>query len=218
VVITLSRQLGAAGEAIAARVAVELGLTLVDRAYVHGAALAAGIPDELLRRLMYEGHRTVAGEILDNLGAPRQTRASIASPLLGVFAPIVPTNTANLDDAAKAVTAVIREIATHDDVLILGQGGQALLQDYSPACHVLVVAPADVRVARVAERTGVKLTEARRTVRASDEARREYLSRYHNTRWLDPLLYHLVINTGLTTPEAAASLVVHAARAVVASL
>jgi cytidylate kinase len=79
---------------------------------------------------------------------------------------------------------------------------------------VQVVAPLDLRIARVVEREGISVAAARRLVRDGDQARSDYLARYHNVRWLDPLLYHLVINTGQTSIEAAVSLIVHAAQAI----
>ena len=219
-IVTLSRQLGSEGESIAERVAATLGLELVDRDFVHTAALAAGIDDSLLRRLMYEGQRTVASEILESLGTPRSLTASAvsaSSPLLGVFAPMASPTATNLEDAAKAVGEVIKKIAARGNVLILGQGGQALLEGEPHACHVLVMAPVEVRVARVARQEGLTLAQARRSVRASDQARGEYLARYHSSRWIDPLLYHLVVNTGITPPEGAVSLIVEAAKVVAAT-
>jgi cytidylate kinase len=217
VIVTLSRQLGSEGESIAVRVAAALGLELVDRDFVHTAALAAGIDDDLLHRLMYEGQRTVANEILQSLGTPRSPTASAASassPLLGVFAPMASAEATNLEEAAGAVGQVIKKIAARDNVLILGQGGRDLLQGERHACHVLVLAPVEMRVARIARSEGLTLTEARRRVRVSDHARADYLARYYNSRWIDPLLYHLVVNTGVTPPESAASLIVEAAKIV----
>ena len=60
-IVTLSRQLGSGGDVIAARVATALGLTLVDREYVYRAALAAGVPGNLLQKLMYEGQQQPGG-------------------------------------------------------------------------------------------------------------------------------------------------------------
>ncbi len=214
-IVTLSRQLGSEGELIAQRVASALGLEVVDRDFVHTAALAAGIDDDLLHQLMYEGQRTVASEILQSLRTPRSPSASAvsaSSPLLGVFAPMASAAATNLEDAAQAVGQVIKKIAARDNVLILGQGGRALLQGERHVCHVLVLAPFEVRVARVAKSEKLTLAQARRTVRVSDQARSEYLARYHNSRWIDPLLYHLVINTGVTPFEGAASLIVEAAK------
>ncbi len=219
-IVTLSRQLGSEGESIANGVAARLGLELVDRDFVHTAALAAGIDDTLLHRLMYEGQRTVASEILESLGTPRSLTASAisaSSPLLGVFAPMASPTTTNLEDAAKAVGEVIKKIAARGNVLVLGQGGQALLEREPHACHVLVLAPVEVRAVRVAQKEGLTLAQARRRVRVSDQARGEYLARYHSSHWIDPLLYHLVVNTGITPLEGAVSLIVEAAKVVSAT-
>ncbi|MGQ9491066.1 MAG: cytidylate kinase-like family protein [Anaerolineae bacterium] len=220
-IITLSRQLGSEGDTIAARVATALGLTLIDRERVHERALAAGVPAELLQRLMYEGKRSLAAEIMDTFSGPaaqREPSVPSASPLLSVFAPLLPPAAMSLEEAVRMVGLVIKDLASHDNVLILGQGGQCWLRGYPAACHVQIVAPLDVRVARVAAREHLSLAAARRRVRASDQARAEYLLRFHEVRWLDPLLYHLVINTGQTSVEAAVSLVVHAAHAVAQNL
>jgi cytidylate kinase len=217
-IITLSRQLGSQGDTIAARVAAALGLTLVDRESVYKMSLAAGVPDELLRRLMYEGQRSLAAEIMDSfsggLGARAESQASTTSPLLGVFAPLLPPAAISLEEAIRSVGLVIKEAASHGNVLVLGQSAQCWLRGYSGACHVQIVAPFDLRVGRVAEREGVSLTAARRRVHTSDQARADHALRFHEVRWLDPTLYHLVINTGQTTVEAAVSLIVHAAHTV----
>lgn len=214
--VTLSRQLGSGGDAIAARVVAALGLTLIDRESVHPAALAAGVPADLLRKLMYEGQRSLAAELMDSwsnspAGATRAAAPS-PNPLLGIFAPMLSPAAVSLDEAAQTVGLVIKDLANRGNVLVLGQGGQMWLRSYAGACHVQVVAPLGVRIARVAEREKISLPAARRLVRGSDLARSDYLARHHNVRWQDPLLYHLIINTGQTPIDAAVSLIVHAAQ------
>jgi cytidylate kinase len=117
-----------------------------------------------------------------------------------------------LEEAVQTIGLVIKDAASRGHVLVLGQGGQVWLRDYQGACHVKIMAPYDLRVARVAEQERISPTEARRRVRASDVARDDYLAKYHGVNWLDPLLYHLVINTGEVSIEAAVSLIVHAAQ------
>lgn len=217
-IITLSRQLGSDGDVIAARVAAALGLTLVDREHVYKATLAAGVPSNLLQKLMYEGQRSLAAEIMDSLGgrpgevttAPKQA----PPPLLGIFAPMLPPAAVSQDEAAQLVGLVIKDIASRGNLLILGQGAQVWLRGYAGACHVQVVAPLELRIARVAEREGLSTAIARRQTLSCDRARADYLARYHNARWLDPLLYHLVINTGATPVAVAVSLIVNAAQAI----
>lgn len=216
-IITLSRQLGSGGDAIAARVAAALGLKLVDREYVHQAALAAGVPEELLRKLMYEGQRSMAADLLDSLsgsGMLRDVPTQAPTPLLGIFAPMLPAMPLSLEEAAAIVGLVIKDIASQGNMLLLGQGGQSVLRGYEGACHIQVIAPFELRTARIAELEHITLAAARRKVRANDSARAEYVARFHGVNWNDPLLYHLVINTGQTPPDAAVSLIVHAAQVV----
>jgi cytidylate kinase len=214
-IVTISRQMGSEGDAIAARVSAALNLELVDRAYVRVAAREAGVAEALLQRLMYEGQRSVAAEILESLGAPRtqsHVSAQSASPLLNVFAPMLPPVAMTLEEAARGVGLVIKHVASRGNLLVLGQAGQVLLHGYPGACHVQVIAPLAVRSERIARRENVALTIARRRIRASDDARATYLARYYDVRWQDPLLYHLVINTGRTSIEGAVSLIAHAAQ------
>ncbi len=216
-ILTVSRQLGSDGETVARSVAESLGLAVVNRDTIREAALKAGVPPELLQRLMYSGQRTVAGEIIQGLGSPTPgfAAASAANPLLSLFAPsTTSTDIISLEEAVRAIGGIIRGIAARDNVMIMGQGGQALLAGQPGACHVLFVAPLEKRIANVAQWHNVSASEARRRVRGMDESRRDYLARYYNVRWLDPLLYHLVINTGLIAAGDAAALVIQAARGV----
>lgn len=213
-IVTLSRQLGSGGDAIAARVVAALGLTLIDRGTVYQASLAAGVPADLLQKLMYEGQRSLASELINSWGnlsdGARRATTPSPNPLVGIFAPLLPPAAVSPEEAAQAVGLVIKDLASRGNVLVLGQGGQMWLRGYAGACHVQVVAPLELRIARVAEREKVTPPIARRLVRGSDLARSEYVARYHNVRWQDPLLYHLVVNTGQTPVDAAVSLIVHA--------
>jgi cytidylate kinase len=62
-----------------------------------------------------------------------------------------------------------------------------------------------------AERLGKRAAENR--VKADDRARADYLRRYHGVNWLDPTLYHLVVNTGCLSVEAAVELIIMAHKA-----
>jgi cytidylate kinase len=58
----------------------------------------------------------------------------------------------------------------------------------------------------------VSLRTGRQRVKTSDRARDDYLARFYNANWLDPLLYHIVINTGQTPVDVAVALIVEATR------
>ena len=200
-IITLSRQLGSEGDAIAARVVSTLGLTLVDREYVYRAALAAGVPDSLLQQMMYEGQRSLAAEIMDSLAGRRgrmKARSKQAPPpLLGVFAPLMPPASLQPGGCRPGSRAVDQaKLPIKETCLSWGRAAKHCCAAYAGAFHVQVVAPLDLRVSRLVQWEKLTPAEARRRVRSNDQARADYLARYHDIRWLDPLLYDLVINTG----------------------
>ena len=53
---------------------------------------------------------------------------------------------------------------------------------------------------------------AEKSAHDSDSARESYASRFYQSRWSDPTLFHLTINTGLIGRKQACSLISMAAR------
>jgi cytidylate kinase len=107
---------------------------------------------------------------------------------------------------------VIRNLAQEGKVVLVGRGGQVLLQDMPQALHVQIVAPFPSRVATLVEREGIEEGEAAAKLRASDKARKDYLWRYHRVDWLDPTLYDLVINTAKVPCSLVVDLIVNTYR------
>lgn len=228
-VITLSRQMGSRGEEIAGRVAVALGLRLVDAETINQAAQTAGVPQMALAELQREGERSLANRVLKTLqampslspvgeqGAAYSGLSGLAIPFTGIFSPLVPPLSASLDSYVRMVDLVIRGLAREGNVLIVGRGGQVLLQGHPGALHVQIVAPFGQRVAVIMDRQGVKKRAAQNQVRASDRARFDYVRRYHDADWLDSTLYHLTINTGRVSLDTAVNLIITAQRALTGS-
>jgi len=222
-VITLSRELGSGGDRIATLVAERLGLGLVDRERLHRAALAAGVSEAALIELEYSAEQTLVAQILKSLRSvpptPIEERERMAfvppltSPLAGIFSPVLPPAGIAIAELVKMLNQVIEERAKEGNVLFLGQGTQVLLREHPGALHVRIVAPLECRIAKIQEREGLDKAEALRKIRASDRARAEYVRRFHNARWDDPGLYHLVINTGFVPTSAAVELIVTASQA-----
>ena len=115
--------------------------------------------------------------------------------------------TAAVESYNRAVRDVMEELAAGDNVVIVGRAGQVILRGRPGVLHVRIVAPEQVRAARVARRQGVSLGAALAQVQASDRNRRDYLKRFHHCRWDDPDLYDLIINTARITVAAAADII-----------
>ena len=111
------------------------------------------------------------------------------------------------DCVAAAAREVLLEAAQHPPVIIVGHGGNCLFRGRSDVLRVRVVAPFDLRVQRVARRTGAPPQRAASEVRRRDADRQQYLQRYYKSDMNDPCGYDLQINTGTVSLEAAARMV-----------
>jgi cytidylate kinase len=108
------------------------------------------------------------------------------------------------------IKGTIRGAYNHGNVVIVGRGGQAVLQEMPDVLHVRIEAPPDVRAQRIQEQENVSAKAAQDTVSERDRGAEAYLKRFYDVDWSDSSLYHLVINTGKWDTEAAAHLVVNA--------
>jgi cytidylate kinase len=181
-IITLSRELGSRGDDIAVSVAEKLNLRLVGRDLLNQAARQAGVPEVALAEI-------------DELG------------LLGVK----PSREA-LQRYRVTVEGVMRGLADAGNVMLVGRGSQIVLAGRSGVLHVRIIAPRAVRVQCVQERCHVSAEAAAARIDASDRARAGYLRRSFDSRWDDPDLYDLILNTARLTVESAVDLLCLAAQ------
>lgn len=224
-IVTLSRQLGSGGDRIAAQVAEALNLRVIDKTTIYHAAYEAGVPKMALQEMGYEGRRSLAERILDMVKAtpamtvgPGVVHPRTATPIPvsfgSVLSPTMTPMSMAMEEYVRIVNMVVRDLAREGNVLIVGQGGQVLLRDEPGALHVQIVASLDQRVERVMTREGLGRQAAVRRVRDSDQARTDYLRRYHGINWLDPHLYDLTLNTDRISMESAVELIVRASQVV----
>ncbi|MBN1400751.1 MAG: cytidylate kinase-like family protein, partial [Anaerolineae bacterium] len=100
------------------------------------------------------------------------------------------------DRAIDLVRATVLAAYDRGDVLIIGRGSQAILEDKPDVLHVRVVAPFEDRIARLQASESISAAQARRFITDSDRATQEYLHTFHHVDVDDPTLYHMVLNTG----------------------
>jgi hypothetical protein len=212
--ITISREYGSRGASIGALVAERLHWRYVDDDLIFLVAYRAGIPAESVRAYdqeVFSRLRTLARDCLALLEAP-------GPPILGQTAGRpdeieMPLELRRFYSSRylRLVQQVILALAASGRVVIMGRGAQVLLHASPRILHVRTVAPRPVRVARVAEDAALDAREAARRIRRRDHAVARYLRHFYGVDWQDPLLYHLILNTGALTEEEAARLVLQAA-------
>jgi cytidylate kinase len=189
-VVTVAREYGSGGAAVATRLAARLGWQLLDRALIERIAEEAHIDPALARKfdehvdpwvkrighaLWYGGFEAVA--VVDENDVVNADRLAILGGRL-------------IEEAAKAGRCVI-----------VGRGGQCLLRDRPDVFHVFVYAPREERLRRLRARLG--------PAEETDRERASYVRRHFGENWLDPRLYHLMVNAVLGE-EAAVSAILTA--------
>jgi cytidylate kinase len=100
------------------------------------------------------------------------------------------------DRAVDLVRAAVTAAYERGNVLIIGRGSQAVLEDKPDVLHLRVVAPFEDRIERIRARESLSPAQARRLITDSDRATEEYLGTFYHIDVDDPSLYHMVLNTG----------------------
>lgn len=212
-IITISRQYGSGGDEIAARVCELLGYRMFDKHLISQAAADAGLSEQEMLDFSEDSHKIRS--FLDRLlgrepvvARMRIWKESETGEKIAEESQV--SETVALDLVQKA----IRTACKQGNLVIVGRGGQALLRDCPGTLHVRIEAPLEERIQRLKG----QLKEARQEYRADIESRRatqdiiqahddasaDYVARFYQADWNDPMLYHIVINTGRMSVEQAA--------------
>jgi cytidylate kinase len=203
--ITISREYGAGGSEVAARVARALGWRVVDNELVERVAARAGLAPEDVAQLE-ERVSTFIERLARTLVAA--TPELVVPPEAGGTA-----SSLSEDDLVRVTELVVEEVAAEGKVVLVGRAAPAVLARERDAIHVKVVAPREWRIRAAAERLGVPPAEAATVTNDTDKMRARYHRQHYQRDWNDPANYHLVLNTAALGLDGAADVVVGRARA-----
>jgi cytidylate kinase len=203
--ITISRQYGAGGSEVAARVARALGWRVVDNELVERVAARAGLtPEDVAQR--EERVSTFIERLARTVVAA--TPELVVPPEAGGTAPSL-----SEPDLVRLTERVVEEAASEGRVVLVGRAAPAVLARERDAIHVKVVAPRDWRVRVIMERLAVTAEDAAARVHETDRNRARYHREHYHRDWADPANYHLVLNTAALGLDGAAEVVVRRAEA-----
>jgi cytidylate kinase len=107
-------------------------------------------------------------------------------------------------------TETVLKLAGLGNVILIGRGSTVITAHLPHVFHVRLVAPLENRIRHACKfYSDFNKTEAaaRQFCLNEDLGRERYLKKYFNTDINDPLLYHMIINTGLVGYEEAARLI-----------
>jgi cytidylate kinase len=220
-VITISRQIGSGGDEIVNRLCQVLGYQQFDKRLIIQAAAESGLSEQEASAIRFddftdENHKvtTFLDRLFNRNVVVFQGRVW-KDPTLGGDA----YEDVRLSEEAVValVEHAIRSAYTLGNFVIVGRAGQVILKDKPDAIHIRIDAPMEDRIQRVKaqfrqERQAYDATvdirrEAQDWINQRDAASTDYLRRFYDARWDDPLLYHLVINTGKVSIDQAVGII-----------
>ena len=182
-IITLSRQTASLGDEIGKAVAEKLRYDFVDKQKISDA--------------------------LENLGLPAQA--------VERFDDKKPTIWQALSHHKKkfifALRAAIYDFARGGNVVIVGRGGQVLLQDIPGTLHVRIVAPVKKRVQCVMDLEDCDTEKAEHLILRNDRDSAGFIHSFFDIDWDDENIYDMVLNTKTMVVATAASLITAAIKA-----
>ena len=107
----------------------------------------------------------------------------------------------------KQTAETILKLAAVGHVILIGRGSSVVTAQLPDVFHVRLVAPLERRIEHAHEHYGMTRAEAHKFCVSEDLGRTRYLRKHFDADINDPLLYHMIINTGQVGFDAAAMLI-----------
>jgi hypothetical protein len=107
---------------------------------------------------------------------------------------------------------VIGGLANRGEMVIVGRGGQFILENDDRAFHVRIIASEGWRAKTLSAEKRISIGEARDLMKKADEAQRRFIEQSFKRDIDEPGVYHLVIDTSKFGIDASSAVIVHAAR------
>ena len=168
-IVAMSETVGSGGTEIGRVLAADLGWEFADRDIITKAAEAFGEP------VMDVRHATEERPTLWDRFRQSQRRYQ------------------------AYVEATVLELATHDNVVLVGRASTVILGDITHVLRVRVIASERVRAERIERQQGLTAQGAREYVRDADRDLASRVRFLYHLDWEDPLLYDVVVNTDRTS-------------------
>jgi cytidylate kinase len=187
-VITISREFGSRGAALAEWIGERTGFKVWDREILQAIADEHGSNHNLL-------------ETLDE-----NRRELIEDAILGLLQN-VNTNVNYL----RTLIKLVKTIEEHGNAIIVGRGSNYICED-PRSFHVRVVSPVKTRAAEYAERKGLKINEALADIERIDKERADFVSYNFKKSVNNSSDYDIILNSGTLNLDAMMNIVVEAYR------
>lgn len=189
-VITISREFGSGGEVVAQQVAQTLGFHFVDQKFVGTILGQYGYVE-------FDEEYANLPTFWERFDAQREKHRDVMMDML---------------------KRVIRAVAQHGNVVILGRSGFEVLGRFADVLHVRLQAPFSVRMKRIMDEQQISLEKAESVVKQNDKVRIAFIEEFCKVPWNAIHAFDLVINTGKIAPALTVDWIIESARSSTSNL
>lgn len=191
--ITISRQAGSGGHALAAKLA-----ELLKAQEPQGSPPWAVFDRNLVQRVLEDNH--LPARLARFMPEDRVLQITdTMDELFGLHPPSW--------ILVRKTSETILHLAELGHVILIGRGANVITSKLAHVLHVRLVGSLEKRVRRLQELNAINPKEALKLAGNEDLARRRYLKQYFSKDIEDPLLYHMVLNTDSVSVEEAAQMI-----------
>ena len=187
-VIAINRELGSGGRTIGEKLAQRLNVPFYDKALIQGLKEKYSLSIEEIERLKGQKHNWWADlkrsfGIMPNYVAPQVFNGKTPIPDFLIT-----------DDIFKSETEILKAIAEDGSCVIAVRSAFYIFRNHPNHLNILIQAPMEQRVERVAAKRSISREEARLIIDEVDNGRESYINKYTGTSRYDTRNYDLVIN------------------------
>lgn len=118
----------------------------------------------------------------------------------------------------EVTSAVVKDLASTGDVIIIGRGSNMILKDMPGVLHVALVGPSEMLIKCTVTKEHLSWADAEKHVNDIEKARVTYFKKFFKVHPDDPNQYHMVLNMGIIGVAAASEVVAHAAKDVTSAV
>jgi cytidylate kinase len=194
-IITISREYGAAGRAVTHGLAERLGYRLLDEDLPVVVAARLGTSPEAVEGIEYQP-----------AGFGARLLRSLNAAVPEAFQP-----TSDIEDLTQAtqreVESLIHEAADAGNVIVVGRLGNMVLRNRPDVLRVFLTAPLAWRTEHIVESLGCTEAVAKREIARVDGGRTNYARQQYDFAWGDPHYYDLVLDVACFGVDGAVELI-----------
>jgi len=114
-----------------------------------------------------------------------------------------------LNDAqlVRMTKTIVEDVAKKGKAILIGRGGNRILESHPDALHIFVHAPLEARLERVMQAEDMDRDKAKERIAGMERIRADYVHTFYHDDWRDPIHYNLLIDSSRWGDEGSIDLI-----------